>query len=126
MAQGEIQQTTGVWHDCDEAARSFDVHAKRENLSLGGKQLPMDPSTCIFWCAVALGALVKGNPIESVRDSCISPFHVRIYIFVYFVHQLEMLFAPKAFGNVLCNQLVPVTMDHRKTSLQYTISSNSL
>ena len=30
MAQGEIQQTTGVWHDCDEAARSFDVHAKRE------------------------------------------------------------------------------------------------
>ncbi|CBJ29983.1 hypothetical protein Esi_0170_0014 [Ectocarpus siliculosus] len=35
---------------------------------LGGTQLPMDPSTCIFWCAVALGALVKGNPLESVAS----------------------------------------------------------
>ena len=25
-----------------------------------------DPSACIFWCAVALGALAKGSPIESV------------------------------------------------------------
>ncbi|CAN0495149.1 unnamed protein product [Ectocarpus sp. 12 AP-2014] len=33
---------------------------------LGETQLPMDPSTCIFWCAVALGALVKGSPLESV------------------------------------------------------------
>ena len=33
----------------------------------GGKELPMDPSTCMFWCAVALGALVKGSPVESVR-----------------------------------------------------------
>ncbi|CAM9441777.1 unnamed protein product, partial [Laminaria digitata] len=29
-------------------------------------QLPVDPSICVFWCAVALGALVKGRPIESV------------------------------------------------------------
>ncbi|CAM9640330.1 unnamed protein product [Laminaria digitata] len=30
-------------------------------------QLPADPSICVFWCAVALGALVKGRPIESVE-----------------------------------------------------------
>ncbi|CAM9299056.1 unnamed protein product [Ectocarpus sp. 8 AP-2014] len=29
-------------------------------------QLPMDPSTCTFWCAIALGALAKGCPVESV------------------------------------------------------------
>lgn len=34
--------------------------------TFGGKEPPMNPSTCIFWCAVALGALVKGAPIESV------------------------------------------------------------
>lgn len=32
----------------------------------GEIQLPMDPSTCTFWCAVAMGALVKGAPIKSV------------------------------------------------------------
>lgn len=31
-----------------------------------GGGLRMDPSTCVFWSAVALGALVKGSPIESV------------------------------------------------------------
>lgn len=34
--------------------------------TLGGIDLHVGPSTCIFWCAVALGALVKGSPIESV------------------------------------------------------------
>ena len=29
-------------------------------------ELPVGPSTCVFWCAVALGALVRGSPIESV------------------------------------------------------------
>lgn len=31
-------------------------------------QFPVDPSICVFWSVVALGALVKGRPIESVRD----------------------------------------------------------
>lgn len=31
-----------------------------------GCDLPMDPSTCTFWCAVGIGALVKGCSIESV------------------------------------------------------------
>ena len=37
------------------------------NPSLRGHQLPKDLSTCVLWCAVGLGALVKGNPVESVR-----------------------------------------------------------
>eukprot|EP00752_Nemacystus_decipiens_P005052 g4587.t1 len=34
--------------------------------TVGGEGLLIGPSICIFWCAVALGALVKGSPIESV------------------------------------------------------------
>ncbi|CAN0364964.1 unnamed protein product [Ectocarpus sp. 6 AP-2014] len=33
-------------------------------------QLPMDPSTCTFWCAIALGALAKGSPIDTVSTYC--------------------------------------------------------
>ncbi|CAB1099293.1 unnamed protein product [Ectocarpus sp. CCAP 1310/34] len=33
-----------------------------------GNQFPMDPSACTLWCAVALGALIKGRPIESVTS----------------------------------------------------------
>ncbi len=32
----------------------------------GSSSLPADPSICTFWCAVAVGALVKGCPVESV------------------------------------------------------------
>lgn len=32
----------------------------------GDLLLPMEPSTCAFWCAVAIGALVKGPATESV------------------------------------------------------------
>lgn len=32
------------------------------------RQVSVGPSTCVFWCAVALGALVKGQPIESVSN----------------------------------------------------------
>lgn len=40
--------------------------------ALEGNQLPMDPPTCTFWCAVALGALVKGTPVDSVRSSMLA------------------------------------------------------
>eukprot|EP00904_Undaria_pinnatifida_P005091 jgi/Undpi1/1711/HiC_scaffold_11.g05101.m1 len=29
--------------------------------------VPVDPSTCVFWSAIALGSLVKGRPVESVE-----------------------------------------------------------
>lgn len=53
---------------CGEEGQ-FDAVARESIVSnaLGGSELPMDASTCIFWCAVAVGALVKGIPTESVR-----------------------------------------------------------
>lgn len=33
---------------------------------LEGGDTPMNPSACIFWCAVALGALIRGSPIHAV------------------------------------------------------------
>lgn len=35
--------------------------------ALADEDFPMDPLICIFWCAVALGALARGSPIEKVR-----------------------------------------------------------
>lgn len=32
----------------------------------GTPRLPRDSSTCILWCAIALGALVRGHPIPQV------------------------------------------------------------
>ena len=37
--------------------------------ALAGGDLPVDPSTCTFWCAVAIGALVKGRDAKSVSWS---------------------------------------------------------
>ena len=53
---------------CGEAGQVDSVAMNGEfGNAYGGEELPMGPSTCIFWCAVALGALVKGSPVESVR-----------------------------------------------------------
>lgn len=38
-----------------------------------GQQPPNAPSTCVFWCAVALGGLVQGQPPSSV--SCWHTWH---------------------------------------------------
>lgn len=46
--------------------------------ALVGGQPPVDPSTCTFWCAVGIGALVKGRPIESVSAGTI----VRMFLCV--------------------------------------------
>ncbi|CBN75491.1 expressed unknown protein [Ectocarpus siliculosus] len=56
--------------NCDEGERYFEAVAPGGDLSKisAGNQLAMDPSACTFWCAVALGALVKGSPIESVTS----------------------------------------------------------
>lgn len=35
-------------------------------MTAGGATLPRNASTCILWCAVALGALVRGRPFSYV------------------------------------------------------------
>lgn len=49
---GDKQQQTG---GCWSAA-----------VTAGSAALPRDASTCILWCAIALGALVRGRPLSQV------------------------------------------------------------
>ncbi|CAM9840360.1 unnamed protein product [Ectocarpus fasciculatus] len=58
-------QQSAFRRDCDED----DVLAREGDfsmLSAADNELDAGPSTCTFWCAVALGALVKGDPVSSV------------------------------------------------------------
>ncbi|CAN0441594.1 unnamed protein product, partial [Ectocarpus sp. 13 AM-2016] len=58
-------QHSALWHDCDED----DALARDEDFSTPSAEHQLDAaaSTCTFWCAVALGALVKGGPGTSVE-----------------------------------------------------------
>ncbi|CAN0384642.1 unnamed protein product, partial [Scytosiphon promiscuus] len=53
---------------CGEEGKfgACEVGSTFENVS-GVNPLPKGPSVCTFWCAVAVGALAKGSPIESVE-----------------------------------------------------------
>ncbi|CAN0090205.1 unnamed protein product [Ectocarpus sp. 4 AP-2014] len=57
-------QQSAVGGACGEVGSM--VRAPCGNKASEEPQLPMDPSTCTFWCAIALGALAKGCPVESV------------------------------------------------------------
>eukprot|EP00903_Cladosiphon_okamuranus_P015538 g14344.t1 len=61
MVRPAIQQSTDDHGDDDATARGGSLMA-----AFGENELSMNPSICRFWCAVALGALAKGYPIESV------------------------------------------------------------
>ncbi|CAM9549099.1 unnamed protein product [Ectocarpus sp. 12 AP-2014] len=63
-------QQSVLGDDCGEGGHYFEAVARGGDLSKtsAGNQLLMDPSACTFWCAVALGALAKGCPIESVTS----------------------------------------------------------
>lgn len=60
-------QQAAIRTDCDEEGH-FDAIVPGADWSKAPErnQLLIGPSTCIFWCAVALGALVTGSPLESV------------------------------------------------------------
>lgn len=62
-----VSRRQSLGDDCAEAKPS-DAVAMRWGFghTFDGKGLPIGPSNCIFWCAVALGALVKGGPVEPV------------------------------------------------------------
>lgn len=40
-------------------------------VAAGGGKLPSDASTCLLWCAIALGALVRGCPLTDVGVLCL-------------------------------------------------------
>ena len=92
--QGREEDKHGfVGEDVDDARqaafgeRSADVDGSCWSNALvvvderGAELLPRDSSTCILWCAVALGALVRGHPIAQVRAFFVirSGTHTHIY-----------------------------------------------
>lgn len=69
MARPATEQPSGSMLHWVEQGQ-FDTIASQGSSSSPaseGNELPTDPPACILWCAVALGALVQGNPVESVR-----------------------------------------------------------
>ncbi|CBN75400.1 hypothetical protein Esi_0093_0019 [Ectocarpus siliculosus] len=66
-APAPLQQPAiaGIW---DEETRFSEIE-RRANCRKASdvNQLPMNPQSCTFWCAIALGAVAKGNPVESVE-----------------------------------------------------------
>ncbi|CAM9597989.1 unnamed protein product [Ectocarpus sp. 13 AM-2016] len=68
MASPAPLQQSAVGGACGEVGSK--VRAPCWSKASERNQPPMDPSNCTFWCAIALGALAKGNPVESVAKYC--------------------------------------------------------
>ena len=61
-AGGGVRQAVGESSDeIGDSAWSSALAAEN-----GPGALPRDPSTCALWCAIALGALVRGFPLDHV------------------------------------------------------------
>lgn len=57
-------EVDGDGGDGDEAASSSQDSIVKQSRR---QQEKSDPSTCMFWCAVALGGLTAGRPVKTVR-----------------------------------------------------------
>ena len=65
MVTSDPRQQHTVRCDPDEGWQVDGIaHGGDFRKSPGG--LSVDPSTCGFWCAIALGALVRGSPFDTV------------------------------------------------------------
>ncbi|CAN0026666.1 unnamed protein product [Ectocarpus sp. 4 AP-2014] len=56
----------GASHDSPEQGQ-LGAFSTEDGITTGN-QLSTGPSACTFWCAVGVGALVKGSPVESVAN----------------------------------------------------------
>ncbi|CAM9174759.1 unnamed protein product [Ectocarpus sp. 4 AP-2014] len=56
----------GASHDSPDQGQSGAIFT--EDGITTGNQFSAGPSACTFWCAVGVGALVKGSPVESVAN----------------------------------------------------------
>ncbi|CAN0121203.1 unnamed protein product, partial [Ectocarpus fasciculatus] len=66
MTGPTAQQRLGALHDSPEQGQFGAVFT--EDGITAGNQCSTGPSACTFWCAVGVGALVKGSPVESVAN----------------------------------------------------------
>ncbi|CAM9627688.1 unnamed protein product [Ectocarpus sp. 12 AP-2014] len=64
MAGSTPHHQSGAPHDSPAQGQFGSIFT--EDGITTGNQLSTGPSACTFWCAVGLGALVKGSPVESV------------------------------------------------------------
>ncbi|CAM9167672.1 unnamed protein product, partial [Ectocarpus fasciculatus] len=65
MTGPAAQQQLSALHDSPDQGQFCAIFT--EDGITTGSQLSTGPSCCTFWCAVGVGALVKGSPVESVR-----------------------------------------------------------
>ncbi|CAM9364984.1 unnamed protein product [Ectocarpus fasciculatus] len=63
MTRSTAQHRPGAPQDSPDQAQFGDIVST-------GYQLSTGPSACTFWCAVGIGALVKGSHVESVANYC--------------------------------------------------------
>ncbi|CAN0123554.1 unnamed protein product [Ectocarpus sp. 6 AP-2014] len=63
MARSTAQHQPGARHNSPDEGQFGAIFT--ENGITTGNQLLTGPSCCTFWCAVGMGALVKGSPVES-------------------------------------------------------------
>ncbi|CAM9651184.1 unnamed protein product, partial [Ectocarpus sp. 4 AP-2014] len=66
MTLSTIQQQLGALHVSPDQGQ-FGANFTEDAVNTGN-QLLTGPSACIFWCAVGVGAVVKGSPVESVAN----------------------------------------------------------
>ncbi|CAM9403759.1 unnamed protein product, partial [Ectocarpus sp. 8 AP-2014] len=64
MTRSTAQQQVGALHDSPEQGQFGAIFA--EDGFTTGNQLLTGPSCCTFWCAVGVGAVMKGSTVESV------------------------------------------------------------
>ncbi|CAM9426606.1 unnamed protein product [Ectocarpus sp. 8 AP-2014] len=65
MTGATAQQQLGALDDSPDQGQLGAIFT--EDGITTGSQLSTGPSACTFWCAVGVGALVKGTPVASVR-----------------------------------------------------------
>ncbi|CBN75409.1 expressed unknown protein [Ectocarpus siliculosus] len=66
MTGPTVQQQLGALHDSLEQGQ-FGAIFSEDGITTGN-QLLTGPSCCTFWCAVGVGAVLKGSPVESVAN----------------------------------------------------------
>ncbi|CAN0475782.1 unnamed protein product, partial [Ectocarpus sp. 12 AP-2014] len=65
MTLSTVQQQLGALHDAPDQGQ-FGAIFTEDGITTEN-QLLTGPSACTFWCAVGVGAVVNGSPVESVR-----------------------------------------------------------
>ena len=66
MITPDVRQRGAVEEGGGERWQAKDIETGGLHNVSRGKTLPMGPSICVFWCAIALGALARGSPPHKV------------------------------------------------------------